>query len=88
MDLQWYLEMQDRYEKQGYPVKVQSPDITIDRIWGDISSPKAKPYWTQFMRIGLIIGLRVGPPRETWTGARWNRLQDSLDGGPRVVRDK
>eukprot|EP00438_Fugacium_kawagutii_P029532 Skav228087 [mRNA] locus=scaffold913:403566:406172:+ [translate_table: standard] len=63
---------------------VISLDIVISETSGNVFDPKVRKQWLTAIRSGLITGLLMGPPCETWSVSRERWLQDHS--GPRPLR--
>ena len=56
-------------------------DLAVSMEHGNVLSP----LWEQLIRSRRVIGCHAGPPCETFTEARWNKLPDKK--APRPLRD-
>lgn len=83
-DLQAWLETLD-WSPKLRPIVV-SVDIIVDRDTCNILDPGHRLRWFQFSQRGLIHGIMVGPPCETWSVAR-ERFHETLS-GPRPLRQR
>ena len=74
-------------EKNGMAAKALSVDIAIHAHHGDILRPETQQKFVHAIRTGLISGFVAGPPCETWSKARENKLDLESGGqGPRPLR--
>ena len=74
-------------EKNGMAAKALSVDIVIHVHHGDILRPETQQKFVHAIRTGLISGFVAGPPCETWSKARENKLDLESGGqGPRPLR--
>eukprot|EP00438_Fugacium_kawagutii_P006007 Skav200019 [mRNA] locus=scaffold2535:94180:96834:- [translate_table: standard] len=81
-DLQDWIETID-WSPNLRPVVV-SVDIVVDRATCNILDPDQRLKWFRFSQRGLIHGLMVGPPCETWSVARERYVTTGQ--GPRPLR--
>eukprot|EP00438_Fugacium_kawagutii_P027006 Skav232504 [mRNA] locus=scaffold1096:84607:85416:+ [translate_table: standard] len=66
-----------------------SLDYVIDADKGDVSKPATQRWWLEGIFSGLIVGVGVGPPCQTWSRVRNVTLLDETGNptkGPRVLR--
>lgn len=86
-DFQWYLE--DLAKKFDFPVWIVSLDIIIDMHHGDVSKDSVRQFWCQAIIDRWVCSVLCGPPCETWSVARGQKIVDSQGNeraGPRPVR--
>ena len=87
-DLQEFLE---RYyvPRDGEVLHVVSIDIIVDELYGDVRSKGTKTFWLDGIKQGFVTAMLAGPPCNTFSAARANKVQGHAGhGGPRVVRDR
>ena len=75
-DPQWFMERQAA--EAGLPVLCVSLDIAMDDVRGDVLSSSVKNQFIDWAMSGRLIGIIMGPPRETWTVARFLAILDML----------
>lgn len=64
-------------------------DIVIDEQWGNAKDAKAREYWLSAANAGYIAGFLAGQPCETWSVARWRKLdvkEAAQRRAPRILR--
>ena len=65
---------------------VVSMDVVIDEHWGDACNQETRDFWLRGAREDYVQGGLCGPPCETWSQARFARLEDLAGRQPRPVR--
>ena len=65
---------------------VVSLDVVLDTQFGDLLSPRVQRFWMDLILRGMIDGILMGPPCETWSIARERWKLDHQ--GPRPIRSR
>ena len=74
-------------ESSDIAIHVVSVDIIVSREWGDISKESTRAFWLRAAEAGWVIAVLSGPPCNTWSRARHQRLHDQHNRkSPRPVR--
>ena len=66
-------------------VFVLSEDIVLHPQLGDLTNPQAIALWQDLIMLGVVIFVMAGPPCETWSAARFLRLEEDGAYGPRPL---
>ena len=69
-----------------WTVIILSLDIALDPVLGDLTQQPIVDKWCGYLRTGRALGITGGPPCESWSAVRWNRLQDDSGSGPPPLR--
>eukprot|EP00435_Cladocopium_sp_Y103_P033730 s2880_g8.t1 len=87
-DLQFYMEQMYSRHPEGVHITVVSLDIVVDPVMGDVTNQATQTFWFTHASRGDIAGFLCGPPCETWSRARFVKLQAAATcaRGPRPVR--
>eukprot|EP00438_Fugacium_kawagutii_P021317 Skav200338 [mRNA] locus=scaffold26:74302:77901:+ [translate_table: standard] len=87
-DLQWYLE-KEMEKISHFDLVIVSLDVMVDAQWGDISQKDTQEFWLAGIRSGLVVGMTIGPPCETWSQVRNVAMEGptAQSRGPRVLRE-
>eukprot|EP00438_Fugacium_kawagutii_P005394 Skav210139 [mRNA] locus=scaffold1493:184635:185549:+ [translate_table: standard] len=83
-DIQHFIEKAE----QSYPdiqIQVLSVDVIIDQRFGDLMDESTHEFWLTCIRDHLVVGLIAGPPCNSWSKVRRQRIEGSKY-GPRPVR--
>ena len=84
-DLQYYL---DRCHFSSVTLYTVSIDIVVDKNLGDLMRQSTRAFWLRAIRQRYVVAMIGGPPCETWSQARGQKMDDQPDSnGPRAVRD-
>ena len=87
-DLQFYMEViYPEGAPPGTTLHVVSLDVVIDPLWGNVRDPATQSFWLDGVRQRWVVGALMGPPCETWSQARYNKLPGQHRRGPRPLRD-
>ena len=55
---------------------------------GDLTNPQAIALWQDLIALGIVIFVLAGPHCETWSAARYLKLEGDGPNGPRPVRSQ
>ena len=72
---------------EGCTLTVASVDVAVNAQVCDLMQMPVQKRWLSFIKDGFASGLGNGPPCETWSVARHQRIQGMKGGGPRPLRD-
>ena len=84
-DVQYYIDLLAATQTE-YDLQVISMDIINDPILGDAMNPSTCELWFRAVRQRHVIAFIGGPPCESWSCARGQKLEQDQS-GPRVIRD-